>query len=132
MNTKTILFFNLSILEEDTYGNYDYLVTALEYFYKGITIPKNRRSKFKPLTRLRKGSSFLLRPDLLFNDKTVDNIYKSQYIKLAGRRDFINFSVNNDKSLHLSYYPDINLSAIKTNPLLAISNNKLYFKHEES
>ncbi len=125
------LFFDLHILETETKGNPDYLVQALYYFYKGIFIPKNLYVKYKPLKTMRKGTSFLLKPELLFSDKTTDNIYKAQYIKLAGRRDFISFKTNNDRSLHLSFYPDINLSAIKTNPLIAIVKNKIYFKFEE-
>jgi hypothetical protein len=125
------LFFDLHILERDSLHDYNYLVEALYLFYKGKTIPRSLRSKYKPLKTMRKGSSFLINPESLFSDKSVDNIYKAQYIKLAGRRDYINFKINGDKSLHLSLYPDVNLLAIKTNPLLLISNNKLYFKYEE-
>lgn len=125
------LFFDLYILEKETKNDSNYLVQALYYFYKGIFIPKNLYVKYKPIRKMCKGTSFLLRPDLLFSDKTTDNIYKAQYIKLAGRRDFISYKINNDRSLHLSLYPDINLSAIKTNPLITICNNKIYFKFED-
>lgn len=125
------LFFDLHILERDTGQDYNYLVQALYFFYKGKILPKHHRSRYKPLKTMRRGNSFLINPESLFSDKSVDNIYKAQYIKLAGRRDYINYKINVDASLHLSLYPDINLQAIKTNPLIIISNNKLYFKHEE-
>lgn len=126
-----ILFFDLHTLESETKNDANYLVQALYYFYKGIFIPPNLYAKYKPIQKLRKGSSFLLKPDELFSDKSTDNVLKAQYIKLAGRRDFISYKTNNDRSLHLSFYPDINLQAIKTNPLITIIKNRVHFKFED-
>ena len=35
------------------------------------------------------------------------------------------------KHLDLTYYPDLNKTAIKYNPIITIENNKIYFKYEE-
>lgn len=126
-----ILFFNLQVLEEDTKCNPDYLVKALYYLYKGVTIPKSSKQTYKPLKRLTAGKSFLLNPEPFFNDKSVDSVYKAQYIRLAGRRDFNLYKQYGIKSLDLTLYPDIDLTAIKSNPLLIIANKQITFIHEE-
>lgn len=125
------LFFNLKVLEEDTKCDSEYMVQALFYFYKGIILPRHTRQKYKPLKRLTSGKSFLLNPELFFNDKSVDSVYKSQYIRLAGRRDFNLYKQYGIKSLDLTLYPDLDLTAIKSNPLLTIANKQIQFKHEE-
>jgi len=87
-----------------------------------------------PITRVKRrlsGSSFLLKPDELFNIKNIDILYIQQYILLAARRDYSHYKLFGVKSLQLSYYPDINLSSIRTNPLLNVTNNEIIFKYEE-
>lgn len=125
------LFFNLRVLEEDTGCDPVYLVIALQKFYKGITIPKYSREQYKPLKRLSAGSSFILNPEPFFNDKSVDSVYKAQYIRLAGRRDFNLYKQYGIKSLDLTLYPDLDLKNLKSNPLLTIANKQIQFKHEE-
>lgn len=125
------LFFNLQVLEEDTKCDPNYMVKALYDFHKGITIPKNSKQQYKPLKRLTIGKSFILNPESFFNDKSVDSVYKSQYIRLAGRRDFNLYKQYGIKSLDLTLYPDLDLTAIKSNPLLTIANKQITFKHEE-
>lgn len=125
------LFFNLKVLEEDTNLNSDYIVTALYNLYRGITIPKNLNQRYKPLKHLAIGKSFLLNPDLFFTNKSVDSAYKAQYIRLAGRRDYNLYKQYGIKSLDLTLYPDLDLSAIKLNPLLTIANKQIHFKYEE-
>lgn len=125
------LFFNLQTLESETGNDPNYIVQALYYFYKGIFIPKTIHTKYRPLRRLKEGFSFLLNPEPLFNDKRTENIHKAQYIKLAGRRSYINFTVNKDARLDLTMFPDINISAIETNPIIQIIDNKIQFKYEE-
>lgn len=127
-----MIFFDLSILERDTKCDPTYLVIALQKFYKGITIPKNAREKYKPLRNLKKGSSFIINPEPLFNDKTVDYIYKSQYIRLAARRNYLHYKVYGDANLDLTLYPDINWNAIRSNPLLSTAQKQLKFKYEGS
>lgn len=124
------LFFDLQILEEDTACDPIYLVIALHKFYKGQRLPKNAKETFKPLRRLKAGTSFLLNPVEFFDDKGSDPIHKAQYIRLAGRRDYLLYKQYGIKSLDLTLYPDLDLAAISSNPLLTIANKQLHFKYE--
>jgi hypothetical protein len=124
-----VLLFNLNILEQKTQCDPEKLVKVLELFYNKKTIPKNS-SSMRPINNLH-GHSFLLNPALLFQDKYTDIQYKSQYIRLAGRRDYSQYKYYNTKYLDLSYYADLNLAVLKHNPLLTINENKLHFKYEE-
>jgi hypothetical protein len=126
-----ILFFNLDLLETKTANNPDYMCVALFKLYKGIKVPTHSRNKYPPIPLLGVGSGFLLNPEDFFNDYSTDVIYKAQYIKLAGRRDFTLYRTLGIKYLDLSYYPDILLDNIRTNPLLKIANNTIKFKYEE-
>jgi hypothetical protein len=124
------LLFNLNLLETETLCDAKNLVDMLRLHYSKKTIPRNFRSK-KPLKNLL-GTSFLLNPAPLFSDKTTDVIFKAQYIRLAGRRDYANYKYYGIKYLDLSFFQDIDLDAIKHNPLLTIKENKIYFKFEEN
>ena len=126
------LFFNLKILEQDTKGNAEYLVEALNKFYKGITIPKNKQEKYKPLPRLQAGSSFILKPKPFFDNTGIDSVYRAQYIKLAALRNYGLYKTNGIKFVDLTLYPDIDLNNIKSNPLLIIANKQIKFIHEET
>lgn len=126
------LFFNLQILEEDTLCDPTYMVTALYKFYKGQRFARNISETYKPLKRLVAGSSFLLQPAEFFKDKSTDIIYKAQYIRLAGRRDFLLYKTHGITSLDLTLYPDIDIDNIKSNPLLTITNRQITFKHERN
>lgn len=123
------LLFNLNLLESETLCDAKNLVELLRLHYCKKTIPKSSRSK-KPIRNLL-GNSFLLNPAPLFNDKSTDVIFKAQYIRLAGRRDYANYKYYGTKYLDLSFFQDIDLEAIKHNPLLTIKENKIYFKFEE-
>ena len=126
-----ILFFSLSLLEADTLGNPRQMVEKLRLFYTKKELPKNGYSKVRPIRNLN-GNSYLLNPDGFFADSITDIIYKSQYIQLAGRRDYSLYKLFNVKHLDLSYFKDIDLDKIKTNPLITITQNKIYFKYEEN
>lgn len=126
-----ILFFNLSVLEAETLGNPKQMVEKLRLFYTKKQIPKNGYTKVKPIRNLI-GNSYLINPDGFFADNITDIIYKSQYIQLAGRRDYSLYKLFNVKYLDLSYFKDIDLDNIKTNPLINITQNKIYFKYEEN
>jgi hypothetical protein len=126
-----ILFFNLSVLEAETLGNPKQMVEKLRLFYTKKQIPKNSYSKVKPIRNLI-GNSYLINPDGFFADNITDIIYKSQYIQLAGRRDYSLYKLYHVKHLDLSYFKDIALDNIKTNPLITITQNKIYFKYEEN
>lgn len=125
------LFFNLTTLENETCNDPAYLVIALQKFYNGQKFPKNIKEQYKPIKALKAGTSFLLNPNSLFDDKSTDILFKAQYIRLAGRRDYQMYKQYKIASLDLSMYPDINSAAVRNNPLLKIANNQLYFIYEE-
>ncbi len=127
-----ILIFDLSNLERYTKDDPEYLVVALYKYFKGVKVPYSSKDKFPPVKGLENGSSFVVNPEAFFNNKVTDIVYKAQYIKLAGRRDYTLFKALGIKSLDLSMYPDIDLSKIKSNPLLKIANNCIKFKFEET
>lgn len=124
------LFFNLQTLETKTKCNPQTLVETLKLHYLGKTLPRNSKDKVKPIRNL-VGTSFLLNAASLFADTTTDIVYKAQYIRLAGRRDYVLYKLYGYRYLDLSYFLDIDLNAIKYNPLLTINNRQIYFKYEE-
>ena len=120
MNQRKSFRFNFSKLEGLAKGDPVKLVQLLEDYYKGFNL------------NLGGGSSYLTSPGQLFFDRNTDILFKSQYIQLAARRSYQHYKDLGYKFLDLSYYPDLNIDAIKYNPLLTINNNnKLYFKYEE-
>ena len=123
------LFFNISLLEQDTLCNPKLMVEKLRLWYSRKRIPKNYATKIKPLSKLF-GDSFLLDPQSFFEDQTTDIIYKSQYLQLAGRRNYSDFVHFGATYLDLTLFQDVDLDKLKTNPLLTIANNKIYFKYE--
>lgn len=124
------LFFNLQNLELEAQSNPEKLVALLTHHYEGKTLP-SRNQKYKPSKRSLKGNSFILNPGPILYNRDLDSAYLSQYIKLAGRRDLSMFKLYKVISLDTSFYPELNLQSIKTNPLLNISNNLIQFKFEE-
>lgn len=124
-------FFNLETLERETQCDPVQMVELLRLHWLKKPIPKNNRSKFKPLSNLF-GNSFLIGASEFFKDKTTDVIFKSQYIQLAGRRDYSAYKFYGTTYLDLSYFADLDLLKIKHNPLLTITENKIYFKYEEN
>lgn len=124
------LFFNLLVLEEETECDPQYMIEALNLYYKGVALPKNARSRYKPIQKSLRGNSFLLNPQDFFNDKTTDVIFKAQYLRLAGRRDYAMYKFYGFKNLDLSFFSDIDLQALVGNPLLEITNKQIKFKYE--
>jgi hypothetical protein len=123
------LFFDLKKLESKANSNYTNFVEILRLHYLKKTIPRSYKDKVKPVIGLH-GQSFLLNPKPLFYAK-VDLVYKVQYIKLAARRNYIDYKLYGNKYLDVLHFPDLNVDAIQYNPLLKINDNKLYFKYEE-
>lgn len=123
------LFFNLELLETESNCDPKLMLAMLEWHFNKKTIPKNHRERtsFKNLS----GHSFLLNAHSLFSDPT-DIAYKTQYIRLAGRRDYSLYKFYRVTYLDLSFFKDIDLDAIKHNPLLDIQQNKIYFKYENN
>ncbi len=122
------LFFNLQTLESQSNNDSNKFMAMLEYHYSK-RLP-SKYSKYKPSKVSLVGGSYLLNPLDLFNDKSTDILFKIQYIKLAGRRDYSLYKLYRYKALQLSYYPDIMLDAIKHNPLLNITQSEILFKYE--
>jgi hypothetical protein len=122
------IFFNLQTLENEAGSDSNKFVALLEYHYSK-RVPY-KYSKYKPSKVPLNGSSYLLNPAELFSDKSTDVLYKVQYIKLAARRDYSLYKLYKYKALQLSYYPDIVYDAIKTNPLLNITQSEILFKYE--
>lgn len=125
------LFFNISLLEQDTECNPQLMVEKLKLWYGRKRIPKSYSTKIKPISNLL-GDSFLLNPDAFFCDTKTDIVYKSQYLQLAGRRTYSDYKLYGYTYLDLSYFEDIDQEKLKTNPLLTLKQNKIYFKHEDT
>jgi hypothetical protein len=124
------LFFNLEALEKESDNVTDKFLALLEYHYSK-RLPKNVYSKHKPSKANLNGSSFILNPGPLFRSD-CDPVFKVQYIKLAGRRDYLLYKNYRIVTLDLSLYPDLDLEKIKHNPLLIINNKQIKFKFEEN
>ena len=127
-----ICFFNLENLEKESGDNPTKFLDTFETF-----LYKKLPSKRKGVKRIKlnlHGSSFIINPEPLITKakKSIDIAYIIQYIKLAGKRDYSHYKYYNSKSLQLSYFPDINMQAIKTNPLLKITDTEIFFLYEEN
>ena len=125
-----ICFFNLELLESEAGSNAEKFIWLL-YYHHTKALPKNRYVKYKPSKTNLTGTSWILRLDPLF-ELNIDNNYIVQYIKLAAKRSYSFYKFYGIKTLDRSLFPDLNLENIKTNPLLKITNNLIYFKYEES
>lgn len=128
--TTMALFFNLKTLEQQSNGDTGKFMAMLEYHYSK-KLPY-KYSKYKPSKVSLAGNCFILNPQELFADKSVDVLFKIQYVKLAGRRDYNLYKQYKYRALQLSYYPDINIDLIKNNPLLTITKTEILFKYEEN
>jgi hypothetical protein len=121
------LRFNLEKLQKKTKQHWDLLDILLDYRAgKWVRLQNN-----KITSDMFDGPSFLLNPNQLLNDKQTDRLFIVQYIKLAGRRSWQFYKELGYKFLDLTYYPDIDISLLKYNPLLEIKNKRIYFKYEE-
>lgn len=123
------LFFNLELLEAESQCDPKLMLNMLERHFGKKLIPKNHRDRVT-LKNLA-GHSFLLNAYQLFAD-TADIAHKAQYIRLAGRRDYSLYKLYGVTYLDLSYFKDIDTSLLQTNPLLTITQNKIYFKYESN
>lgn len=126
---RLALFFNQQLLEEQAGTDNNKLLALLSHHYNGKTIP-SKWDKYPPSRVPLVGHSFLLHPRQFLEDKTTDIIYKVQYLKLAAKRDYLLYKMYKYKALQTSFYPDLNHSAIKYNPLLEITPIELLFKYE--
>lgn len=121
-------FFNLENLEKESCNNSTTFMNILDtIFYKKLP---SKRKGIKPIKLNMHGSSFILNLEPLLKLSTVDTSHIVQYVKLCGKRDYSMYKMFGVKTLDLSYYPDINLKAIKSNPLLQIAKSEIHFKYE--
>lgn len=124
------LFFNLELLEREAANDVDKFLAILTYHHYG-SIPLHSKTKYKPLKTSLRGPSFILNPNPILRNTVTDKNFLVQYIKLAGRRDWLFYKLHNVKYLDISYFPEINLDKIRHNPLLSIENTLIKFKFEE-
>lgn len=127
----TTLFFDILVLEQATSCDPDYMLHALKFHWQKRTIAKHKHSVYKPIQKSLAGSSFLLNPEGFFTDKTTDIRYLAQYLRLSARRDYTLYKTHRIKYLDLTYFSDLNLPALESNPLLEITNKHIIFKYEE-
>lgn len=123
---EVTLFFDIIKLETEAQGNDLRFMQILEDYYYRIKHQKLQKIKYKSIA----GNGWLLHPTPLFNRKLADIAYIVQYIKLAGRRDYLLFKFYNQITLDCSFYPNLDIERIKRNPLLTVSNNHIHFKYE--
>ncbi len=122
-------FFNLKTLEEASCNDSNAFMLRLWYHYTKA-LPKTQQHRRFTNVDL-KGDSFLLNPSPIFEDRNTDILFKVQYIKLAGRRDYHLYKQYKYKRLDTSYFPDLAYDSIKHNPLLEITTKEIIFKLEE-
>lgn len=119
------MFFNLNLLRKQCSDDPNLMLRMLENWYYN-KIPRNTLDS-KNFSKVNlAGDSFILHPKRLFSSK-VDPHYKMQYIILAGKRDYLHYKLYKVEYLDLTFFPDLNLDKIKSNPLMRVEDNKLIF-----
>lgn len=119
-----MIFFNFKELSCEAQSDPIKIVNLLRQFKEKKPLKYGLKQKLV-------GNSFLLNPDSLLTDRSTDILYIHQYLILASRRDYSLYKLYGIRSLLLSYHPDIDLSSIKTNPLLKTTKSEIQFKYEE-
>lgn len=126
-----ITFFDYEKLLKEADGN---AIRMLEVLRFKVHPEWARSSKDMVLVAKAKrivGKSFAINLEALIKDLGTDPLYKQQYLLLASKRDFTLYRQHRELGLPLSYFPDLDLNKIRSNPLLVVRNNNLYFKYEE-
>lgn len=123
------LFFDIKKLEEQA-GNDSTRFLQMLYYHWNKTIPLNNSNKFLRSKVPLIGNSYLLNPQDFFHDQSTDELFKVQYIKLAGRRDYSLYRMYKYCRLPTSYFPDLIYDSLKHNPLLEITPTEIIFKYE--
>ena len=123
-----LLFFDLQKLEQHSKTPSEF-IDNLKTFYFAYYI-KDASYRLKSLKSFT-GYSYLLNPEPLFRDQTVDIAHKVQYVKLAARRNYSTYKLTSVAQLDLSLYPDIDIEALRGNTLLSIDQYQIKFKYEE-
>ncbi len=118
------LFFNWTAIVTETKDDPIKCVQLLKLHQQDRILKYGLRRKLV-------GNNFLLNPSAILEDRTTDILYIYQYLTLASLRDYSLYSLYGMKSLALSYYPDLKLDSLKTNPLLNVTNTDIYLQYEE-
>lgn len=124
------LFFSLEKLQKEAGQDPVKFVALLEYHYRG-NLPKSKFTKYKPASIPLTGYSFILNPGPVFHLGNYDVNYVVQYIKLCAMRDYANYKFYAVRYLDVTFFPDLNIDKIKTNPLLKLAQNQINFKYED-
>lgn len=120
---ENVIRFSLDKLLKLSKGNSNNIIKNLQEYY---TAKKNKTFIKHNLS----GSEWIINPEPLFYRQEVDVGFRVQYILLAARRDFYLYRTYGNKSLLLSYFPDLEMEKIKHNPLLTITETEIKFKYE--
>jgi hypothetical protein len=122
------IFFNLSNLEKEAGKDSKRFITLLY----NLAYNKLPRVRFKQPKLNLVGNSYILNIDPIFKNIDKQELsYTIQYIKLAGKRDYTLYKYYDLKTLQRSYYPDLFLDNIVSNPLLKITDSEIFFVYEE-
>lgn len=123
-----ILFFNIENLDKESAGDPRRFLQLIYNLYhkKPLISTRKHRAPKLPLV----GNSFILDIESLFRENT-DLEYLVQYIRLAARRDYLLYKAYGEVTLPLSFFPDIDIAKIRHNPLIKITEDKIFFKHEK-
>jgi hypothetical protein len=124
------LFFNLDLLEKEAGGDLVKFLVLLNAFHTN-RLPSGKRGDLYVKKLNLTGSSYLLNPKPVFTEKSTDIAYIVQYIRLAAKRDYSLYKYYELRSLPISYCLDMNIQALRTNPLLNITQTDIFFKYEE-
>lgn len=126
-----IVIFSLQKLQAQAGNDPKKFLFFLYKWYKTKNTVKMRKDSYVMKYPLTGGSSFLVNPDPLFTlAKTVDILHIVQYVVLAAHRDLLLYKQFNITTLPLSYFPDLDLENLKSNPLLEVTNSEIKFKYE--
>jgi len=111
--------FNLNYLISYSDNNPDKIVENV----KKLT----RNKGIKSITK----DSFIINPESLLKDTTMDNYSKAIYIILCGRRSYSKYTTEKIKYLNTyeSTFPLENVSKVDG---INIIDDKIYFKYEEN
>jgi len=119
------MLFDIKKLTQQAKGNPEIMVKMLENYYHN-KIPKNAKyRKFFSRVNLY-GDNYIENPEALFKSK-ADPVYKVQYLVLAAKRDYLHITSYGLRDLDLSYYPDLNIDALKGNPLITVTEKTIKF-----
>lgn len=126
-----ILFFNYSKLHEQAKANPNRLLALLhQLYYKKIPKSSKDPTRAHGIEKI-KGDNFILNPEPILVKNNTDVIYLAQYIALCSMRNYTDFKLSREKAVILSYYPDLLVHKIRSNPLVEITQTHIKLKYEE-